>query len=92
MSGATCEHPDFHAEVDVNRLSDVGAFAADIRIRCVTCDEPFVFIGSMASGLSGSEPMVNIDGTELHAPIQPRSWGRTGLIGRMSYTVTATES
>jgi hypothetical protein len=82
-----CEHPDFVGEIDVNRLEDVGGFSADIRIHCSACEEPFVFVGSLLSGLSPSEPRVNIDGSELHAPIQPRSWGRTGLIGYAGFDV-----
>jgi hypothetical protein len=86
-STMACEHPDFEAEVDVNRLADVGAFAADVRICCVACREPFVFIGSLETGLSSREPRVNVDGTELRIPIQPRSWGRTGLIGYAGFDV-----
>jgi hypothetical protein len=82
----TCEHPEFNAEVDVVRLDDVGAFTAAVRIHCLACDEPFVFIGSLPSGLSSMEPRVNIDGSELRAPIQPASWGRTGLIGYVGFT------
>jgi hypothetical protein len=82
----TCTHVEFAAEVDVNRLEDVGAFTADIRIRCLACDEPFVFVGPMKMGLSATEPRVNIDGSELHVPVQPSSWGRVGLIRWAGYT------
>jgi hypothetical protein len=87
VSNPGCTHPDFAAEVDVNRLADVGAFSADVRIRCSACSEPFVFVGSLLSGLSPTEPRVNMDGTELRIPIQPRSWGRTGLIGYAGFDV-----
>jgi hypothetical protein len=82
-----CEHPDFTGEIDVNRLEDSGGFSADVRIRCSACDEPFVFVGSLLSGLSSQEPRVNMDGTELRAPIQPRSWGRTGLVRYAGFDV-----
>lgn len=88
MSDPRCDHPDFVGEIDVNRFEDTGGFSADVRIRCLACDEPFVFVGSLLSGLSSREPRVNMDGTELRAPIQPRSWGRTGIIGSLGFDVT----
>jgi hypothetical protein len=66
-----CEHKNFRAEVDVNRLEDSGAFMADIRIFCTECDLPFVFRG-IEAGLSFEKPMASITGQELHAPIHPK--------------------
>lgn len=87
MSAPRCDHLEFVGEIDVNRLEDTGGYSADVRIRCQACDEPFVFVGSLLSGLSSQEPRVNMDGTELRAPIQPRSWGRTGIIGYTGFDV-----
>jgi hypothetical protein len=72
-----CEHPDFTAEVDVNRLTDaedgpVTGYAADVRARCAACGEPFRWIG-VPAGSSGSRPTCSVDETELHAPLRPAS-------------------
>lgn len=72
-----CPHEDFVAEVDVNRLSTteggpIDAYAADVRVRCAACDEPFRWIG-VPAGMSGARPMCSVDETELHAPLRPAS-------------------
>lgn len=72
-----CEHPDFVAEVEVNRLNDtdggpITAYSADLRISCAACGEPFRFIGVRA-GASGGEPRCSVDEAELHIPIRPAS-------------------
>jgi hypothetical protein len=90
VSNPACQHPDFAATVDVNRLSDVGAFSADVRIECSACHEPFVFVGSLPTGLSPAEPMLSADGQELRAPIQPASWGRAGIARYPAFRVTST--
>ena len=66
----SCAHEQFRADVDVHLSEDVGRFFADVRIRCVQCNEPFRFIG-VPAGLSWEAPRVSIDGLELHAPIEP---------------------
>jgi len=73
-----CSHPDFQAEVDVDRITDVYAFSATVRIQCAACGERFVFI-SPKSGVLLDEPTTNADGTELRAPIRPLN-GRPGGI------------
>lgn len=67
---ADCPHEDFHAAVDVNRLEDTGGFIVDVRIYCRQCQLPFSFVGFPA-GLSFGRPMVSVDATELHLPIEP---------------------
>jgi hypothetical protein len=72
-----CPHENFEAWVEVNRLKPtdgepVNAYAADIRIHCRDCDEPFRFIGVQA-GLMPNRPMCSVDETELRAPIRPAS-------------------
>lgn len=69
---ASCAHEDFRAEVDVHRMEDTGAFMADVRIRCAQCDLPFRFVG-LRAGVDFERPMVSIDETELHAPIEPEN-------------------
>ena len=66
----SCEHLNFAAEVNVNRIVDKGRFSADVRIRCAECGMPFRFIGASA-GYSPDRPTVNVDGTTLCAPIEP---------------------
>ncbi len=69
-----CDHPEFQASVNVNRIVDAGAFSADVRITCKTCGTEFEF-GGMQRGHSPSAPMVSFDGTEARLPIAPRgSW------------------
>jgi hypothetical protein len=81
-----CDHPDFVARVDVNRLSDtedgpIVGYSADVTIRCTACDEPFVFIG-VPFGVSPTHPTVAIGGKELRCPVRPASapdgWGEDG--------------
>lgn len=72
-----CDHPDFLAEVDVNRLTatdggTVQAYAADIRVHCAACGERFRWIG-VPAGLSGARPTCSVDEAELHAPLRPAS-------------------
>lgn len=73
----TCEHENFIAEVDVNRLTKddggpVAGFSADVRIRCADCQEPFVFRGATV-GLLPTKPCMSADALELHAPVLPQS-------------------
>lgn len=65
-----CQHESFTASVDVYRFEDTGKFMADVRVNCAQCQLPMRFIGAPA-GVNFSQPMVSIDGTELHAPIEP---------------------
>ncbi len=80
----TCPHQGFAADVAVNRLEDTGKFVADIRIRCVQCDEAFRFLG-VPSGLRFDAPTVSIDEVELHVPIEPEGQKRlqTSALFRM---------
>jgi hypothetical protein len=72
-----CQHEQFEATVNVNRITneagtEVKAFMADIQIRCVQCDEPFVVIAPVV-GLVWDGPATSPNGEELRAPIRPRS-------------------
>lgn len=66
-----CEHKNFTANVDVNRLIDSGAFIADIRIKCADCGEPFTF--PLPVGLSCSEVRTSWNEQELRVPLKPSS-------------------
>lgn len=70
-----CDHEDFLIEGNIGRLSHdkggpITSYTADIKIKCTQCGLPFRFIG-LAAGNHHSEPRVNIDATELRAPIEP---------------------
>jgi hypothetical protein len=65
-----CAHPDFEANVLVNRLEDVGRFSADIHVRCATCGVRFRWLG-LEMGLDPARPMTSVDGFELRAPLEP---------------------
>lgn len=71
----SCAHEDFMATVDVGRLSNeeggpINGYTFEARIKCTQCNLPFRFIG-LPAGNHFAEPRVNIDGTELRAPIEP---------------------
>lgn len=65
-----CEHTDFEADVAVNRITDKGAFTADIRINCRDCGMPFEFVG-VPFGSTPSEPRASVDRQELRVPLVP---------------------
>lgn len=70
-----CEHNEFEARVEVNRLEDtpggdITGFAADVHITCRECGKPFVFIG-LPGGLAPDRPTCSVDRTEARLPIAP---------------------
>lgn len=84
-----CSHGAFRADVNVARVEDVAKFVAEIRIRCLVCDEPFRFVG-VPAGMSYGQPMCSIDGLELLAPIEPEIEKR--LHDRATYHVSKPET
>lgn len=72
-----CEHENFGAQVEVNRLTKnegdpVEGYSANLTIWCKDCKEKFRFIGVKA-GLLPTQPMCSIAEDELHIPIRPAS-------------------
>lgn len=73
-----CPHEDFDAYVAVNRITasatdpTVVGYAADIKVNCRACDEPFRWTG-VPAGLSPGHPTCSVDETELRAPLRPAS-------------------
>lgn len=65
-----CLHEKFRAEVNVNRLSDIGRFSADVKIRCEQCGSVFRFIG-LPCGIDLNGAAVNPDATEARLAIAP---------------------
>lgn len=66
----SCNHPEFEASVDVNRLEDAGRFCADVRIVCAKCGKPMRFLG-LPMGLDINGASVSHDGTEGRFAIHP---------------------
>lgn len=66
-----CEHRNFEANVNVNRIEDVGRFAADVSIRCADCGVPFRFLG-LPSGVDLNGAAVSVNGEEARLAIAPR--------------------
>lgn len=85
-----CKHETFDAHCTVKRLSDVEdgpitSYGVDVRITCAECQTPFKFLG-VGVGLSPIEPLTDVDGTELRAPIVPL--GEEELVGRVGYRMS----
>lgn len=90
MNPDDCKHENFHATVEVTRLTkDEGggpyAFSADVKIQCAGCLLPFKFLG-LGVGMSSLEPLTDVTGQELHAPIVPV--GREDMVGTLGYRIT----
>jgi hypothetical protein len=72
---STCEHLDFHGEINVNRITEheggpVKAFTVDMKVTCAACGEPFVFL-CPDGGVLPDRPAVSVDGQEIRLPIVP---------------------
>ena len=63
-----CQHLNFEAFVNVNRLFASGRFSADVRINCAECGEPFRFLG-FPCGVDLNGAAVSADGTEARLAI-----------------------
>lgn len=66
-----CKHEEFAAAVRVNRIEDIGRFAADITINCRQCGLPFQFLG-LEPGVDLQGARVSIDGLEARIAIAPQ--------------------
>lgn len=72
----SCEHENFHARVEVHRLTKteggpVDGYSAEIMISCTGCGILFEFVG-LRCGSSPMEPMTDPLRTVLRAPIVPQ--------------------
>lgn len=70
-----CPHERFEAWAGVNRLTaheggPVIGYAADVRVRCADCAEPFKWVG-VPTGSNPHRPCSSLDGHELRAPLRP---------------------
>lgn len=73
-----CKHENFAVRANVGRITkegegtDVAAFLMELTVWCQECGLPFEFVGMPMVGLDFQHPMVNVDSTELRAPIKPK--------------------
>lgn len=67
-----CKHEDFIANVRVERMEDIGKFAADVTVKCSQCGQPFKFIGLPGGSLMDGAS-VSMDGTEARLAISPQA-------------------
>lgn len=86
-----CEHMDFHAAVEVARVTDgedgpIAYFMANVRIRCAQCEQEMTFLG-LPRGLNPSEPMAGAGGLEARLPIRPFVAASDLIPETMKYTV-----
>lgn len=74
MSEPACQHTSYIAAVDVHRVADadgvVRSVIAELQICCADCKMPFHFLGP-PTGLSFTQPCVDVPATKLLAPIEP---------------------
>jgi hypothetical protein len=93
-TSADCQHEDFTASVDVNRLTrgeggEVYAYSCDIRVKCSKCGLPFTFPG-FANGISSHEARVSINGEVLCVPMKPAD--KLNFVFYPGFNVTHTEN
>jgi hypothetical protein len=70
-----CEHNEFHASVDVQRLVNatdgpVVGYRADIKVKCGAYKTEFEWMG-VNPGLNAGYPTSDLSYTELTAPLRP---------------------
>lgn len=70
-----CDHEQFKADCDINRLSEtddgpITGYSINISVKCIQCGQKFRFLG-VPAGSDHQFPRASIDGTELRAPIEP---------------------
>ena len=72
MTPEQCEHLEFHAAVEVNRMEDLDplGFHLDLSVRCVDCGRPFLF-NVPRGGWIWNDATVNIDASTMSVPIYP---------------------
>jgi hypothetical protein len=86
-----CEHENFSAQVDINRLTQeeggpITAYHADVTVRCAECNEPFHFVGlPFGMSLVGGA-MSSVDGLVLNCKIAPGKLEISNF-GKAKYTV-----
>lgn len=69
-----CEHLNFAAEVNVNRLTDeqgnITSYLCEIHTQCADCGMPFRFVCPDV-GVLADKPATSPDGQELRVYVEP---------------------
>lgn len=70
-----CEHEDWHAFVDIVRISEVedgpiGGYTCQVRAECAECSAPMIW-HVPDFGLLSDRPTVSVNGQELRLPGRP---------------------
>jgi hypothetical protein len=86
-----CEHREFEAMVEINRLSEIPGgpvvnYFADITVNCAECGEPFRWTG-VPAGVSPARPTCSVDERQLHAPLRPASADPDFGLGLPGYAI-----
>lgn len=71
-----CKHDNFMCNCEVNRLSSteggpINRYTLDVRVKCVTCDTPFRFIG-LPAGVDLNGAATSMDACEGRFAIAPK--------------------
>lgn len=82
----TCTHQQFDADVRVARLEDIGAFMAEVRIKCLHCGVSFQFLG-LPAGCMLNGATVSLDGLEANLAICPQG-AKPSPMQVVGYTIT----
>lgn len=85
---ANCSHHGFEADVRVNRLENVGRFAAEIEIHCSQCGLPFRFLG-LPAGLNLDGAATSFGGEEVRLAIFPTNKDPSPLTVASGFSVKA---
>jgi hypothetical protein len=84
-----CRHEQFDCECAVNRVEDIGRFTVDVRVKCVQCGTPFVFLG-LPLGMDYNSATVSFDGTEARMGIAPKGVPVPPISGVEGFTIRRT--
>ena len=66
-----CQHRNFEAAVNVDRIEHIGQFVVEIEVWCKDCETPFTFEG-LPVGLDYTQPTVSLNLTEARLPMVPK--------------------
>ena len=66
----TCPHEDFHGQLNVIRLADLGEFIVEVEVHCKQCGVPFQFTG-LPTAIRTDAPCVSTFGDTATLPIIP---------------------
>lgn len=85
-----CAHEMFDCTCDVARVEDIGRFMVDVRVRCLQCGVPFVFLG-LPLGMDYNSATVSFDGQEARMGIAPKGVPVPPVSGVEGFTIRKTK-